>query len=271
MSTRMPAIPAIAATLLASSASVMGATAGPSQDAEPFRWEGRLGGGRTIEIKGVSGSIEATAATGETITVVAHRRGRRDAPSSVAIEVVEHSGGVTICAVYPSRDGRNECLPGSAGRMSVQRNDVEVQFVVRVPAGVGFVGRTVNGDVSVDDLPDSAEGYSVNGSVRISSRGLVQAETVNGSIVAAMGRSDWADPREFRTVNGSITLDLPAGTTTRFRAETVNGSIGSDFPITLHGRVSPRRLHGIIGGASSSRELLVSTVNGDIRLRRGTR
>jgi hypothetical protein len=241
----------------------------PQQNAEPFRWEGRPAAGRTIEIKGVTGSIRALAASGDRVEVVAQRRGKRDDPSSVAIEVVEHPQGVTICAVYPSVHGANECAPGSAGRMRVDRNDVEVDFTVRVPADMEFVGRTVNGEVEIEDLPGSAEAYSVNGSVRVSSRGFVQAETVNGSIVAAMGRSDWSEPREFRTVNGSITVDLPDGIATTFRAETVNGSIDSDFPITVSGRVSARRLQGVIGGSgASSRELVLSTVNGDIRLRR---
>jgi DUF4097 and DUF4098 domain-containing protein YvlB len=58
---------------------------------------------------------------------------------------------------------------------------------------------------------------------------------------------------------------------TRFRADTVNGSIDSDFPVTVNGRVSPRRLRGVIGeSASPPRELLLSTVNGDIRLRRAS-
>ena len=60
-----------------------------------------------------------------------------------------HAGGVTICAVYPSRDARkpNECPPGDGGRMNVQNNDVSVRFTVRVPAGVTFVGKTVNGEI----------------------------------------------------------------------------------------------------------------------------
>ncbi len=45
------------------------------------------------------------------------------------------------------------------------------------------------------------------------------------SIVASLGRSNWSDGIEFRTVNGGITLDLPVGLSAEVRAETVNGSI----------------------------------------------
>jgi hypothetical protein len=240
----------------------------PQAAAEPFRWEGRLARDRTVEIKGVTGDIHVTEAKGDRVEVTARRLGRRDDPMAVRIEVVEHAEGVTICAVYPSSDGRNECRPGVEGRMHVNRNDVEVDFEVRVPAGIAFIGRTVNGGVDIDEVSGNVEAYSVNGSVRIGSRGFVQAETVNGSIAAVFGRTDWSDTREFRTVNGSITLDLPDGLSTSFRAETVNGSIDSDFPVTVNGRVSSRRLQGVIGENAGSRELLLSTVNGDIRLRR---
>jgi hypothetical protein len=44
---------------------------------------------------------------------VATKHGRRSDPAEVEIEVVEHAGGVTICAVYPSPGSRpNECRQG---------------------------------------------------------------------------------------------------------------------------------------------------------------
>jgi hypothetical protein len=242
-----------------------------AQSTQPFRWEGRLPAGSVLEIKGVNGQIHAGPAAGSGVTVVADRHANRHNPADVTIEVVEHEGGVTICAVYPSPDGSNECRPGSSGRINARDNDVRVDFTVQVPAGVHFVGRTVNGDVEIDEVPGNAEAYAVNGSVRLASRGFAQAETVNGSITASLGRADWAHAREFRTVNGSIALKLPADVSAAFRADTVNGSITSDFPVTVSGRVSPKRLRGTIGSTEpepASRELVLHTVNGDIQLRR---
>ena len=47
--------------------------------------------------------------------MTAQRTGRRNDPEDVRLEVVEHAGGVTICAVYPSKDAArpNECRPGA--------------------------------------------------------------------------------------------------------------------------------------------------------------
>ena len=248
---------------------VTAALAAPSARGEDFRWSGAVAPGKILEIKGVNGGIQAGPASGSEVEVTAHKSGRRSDPSEVEIKVVEHGGGVTICAVYPNPSGGrpNECQPGSGGRMNTRDNDVKVEFSVRVPEGVRFVGRTVNGGVEAEGLTADAEVYSVNGTVTVTSSGLARAETVNGSITAAMGRADWSGPLELKTVNGTITVELPASTSARVEASTVNGGIDTDFPLTVTGRFGPRHVSGTIG--SGGRELTLQTVNGGIHIRRG--
>jgi hypothetical protein len=211
--------------------------------------------------------VSAGPASGTEVEVTAVRKGRRNNPEEVRIEVVQHGDGVTICAVYPDVDGRpNECRPGSEGRMSVRDNDVNVTFTVRVPAGVRFVGRTVNGDVEADGLGGPVDVRTVNGSANFSTSSYGSAQTVNGSIRGTLGSAGWTDDLAFKTVNGSITLTLPADTNTEFRATTVNGDISTDFSVNVTGRVNPRRLVGTIGGGG--RALFLETVNGSVTLRR---
>jgi putative adhesin len=233
-----------------------------------FHWKGKVAAGKTIEIKGVNGDVRAVAGSGD-VEVTAVKHARRSDPDDVKIEVVEHEDGVTICAVYPS-DGRrqNSCDAGEGGHMSVRDNDVTVDFTVRVPTGVRFVGKTVNGGVSAADLSSDVAANTVNGSIRISTSGFAEAQTVNGEIVASLGRATWSEALEFRTVNGGITLDLPAGLSTEVRARTVNGDIVTDFPLMVTGRLGPRSLNGTIG--SGGRRLALETVNGSIRLRKST-
>ena len=235
-----------------------------------FQWRGRVASGQSIEIKGVNGSVHAVAANTNEVEVTAVRSARRSDPASVRIEVVTHAGGVTICAVYPDVPGRepNRCEPGSGGRSNTHDNDVNVQFTVRVPAGVTFIGRTVNGGVDAASLESDAEGYTVNGSVKLSASGLVRAGTVNGSITVTAGRADWTDNAAFKTVNGDVTLTVPASLNAELRAETVNGSIESEFPITVTGHITPRRLRGTVG--AGGQELSLATVNGSIHLRKGS-
>jgi hypothetical protein len=239
--------------------------------AEDFHWQGRVAPGRAVEIKGINGGIEARAAEGTEVVVSAHKRGRASDLDQVKVEFVEHEGGVTICAVYPARSSSrpNECRPGdgnSGGGNS--KSDVEVDFTVRVPKGVRFVGRTVNGGIEAEQLPDEAEAYTVNGSVRVSAGGEVRAETVNGSIRAAMGRADGKGPLSFKTVNGGITVEMPASAAADVHAETVNGSIETDFPLTVKGKFVGRRVDGVIG--TGGRRLDLETVNGSIALRKAS-
>lgn len=242
----------------------------PGPEQQEFHWQGKVAAGRSVEIKGVNGSIRAEATSGNLVEVTAVKRGRRSDPSSVKIEVIEHDGGVTLCAVYPSDDPSrpNECKPGKGGRMNVRDNDVQVNFTVRVPSGIHFVGRTVNGDVDVTSLAGNVDASTVNGGIDISTSGYAQAGTVNGSITASMGSADWAGRIEFETVNGSITVELPAGTNTEVEAETVNGDISTDFPLTVRGRFNSRHISGVIG--TGGRELEFETVNGSITIRRAS-
>lgn len=246
---------------------LVAAAAGTAQ-AQDFEWQGRVARGNAIEIKNINGDVEATRGSGDQVEVTAVKReGRRGDPDDVTFEVVEHEGGVTICAVYPDSGRRpNECRPGSDGRMNTRDNDTEVHFTVRVPAGVDLIGKSVNGDVRVDGVPGNAVARTVNGDIEVTAAGAVQASTVNGSIDASMGTAAFEDDLEFNTVNGSITLELPDGVNADVSASTVNGGMETDFPLTVEGRWGPRHLRGTIGRGGPRIEL--ETVNGRIALRR---
>ena len=231
-----------------------------------FQWRGSLSPGQTIEIKGVNGTVHAGLSTTGQVEVTARRTAQRSNPADVRIEVVPHSGGVTICAVYPAAPGRepNTCQPGAGGHSSTRDNDTSVRFEVRVPAGVDFAGRTVNGSIEGESLQSDSQAQTVNGSVKLSTTGRATATTVNGSVNVELGRTDWPDGATFKTVNGGITLTLPGVVDADLQAETVNGSVTSDFPITVTGAFNRRTLRGRIG--SGGHTLTLSTVNGSIKL-----
>jgi hypothetical protein len=233
---------------------------------EAFQWSRAIPAGKAIEIKGVNGDIVASRAAGQEVEVRATKHARKSDPDQVTIEVIEHEGGVTICAKYPDVDGKkNVCGPGDKGQMNTHNNDVRVDFEVRVPTGVRLIARTVNGEIRADALESPVEAATVNGAVRISTSGYASAETVNGSIAASLGSAEWTGPISFTTVNGRIDLRLPAKLDADVRAETTNGSIETDFPITVSGRFGKHRLRGTIG--KGGRDLELETVNGNITLR----
>src|SRR5437764_201304 len=99
----------------------------------------------------------------------------------------------------------------------------------------------------------------------------IEIKGVNGDVRAIARSGDGegtagGDAVDFSTVNGGITLTLPANLSTEVRASTVNGDIETDFPLMVTGRFGPRRLNGTIG--SGERRLALQTVNGSIRLRK---
>jgi hypothetical protein len=260
---RLRTCAAVAALLLASAS-----TSAARQTANPQSWRGAIAAGNVIEIKGVNGDIRAVAASGGEVEVSAVIKGNRSNPAEVRLDIVQHGEGVTICAMYPSPDGRpNECQPGSGGRMNTRDNDVTVDFTVRVPPGVRFTGRTVNGDVNAEGLGGAVRISTVNGDANFSTSAYGEASSVNGSIRATLGSTAWTDALSFKSVNGSVNVDLPADASTDIKVATVNGRISTAFPITVSGRVQPQRLNGTIG--AGGRSLEIETVNGSITLRKG--
>lgn len=249
----------------------LGLAVATTASAQDFNWHGRIAQGKRLEVKGVNGDVRAVLASGAEAVVNATKHARRSDPEEVEIKVVESEDGITICAVYPTPPRarqENTCEPGDRWHTNTENNDVVVDFEVRVPAGVVFNGKTVNGEMSAEGLRADVQASTVNGSVRVTTTGLAEASTVNGSVYVEMGRADWPDELDFSTVNGKITLILPAKLDTEVRASTVNGDMESDFPMTVSGRFGPRRWRGTIG--AGGRSLSLSTVNGEIRLRKGT-
>lgn len=254
------------------------------EKSQDFHWVGPIASGQSIEIRGINGGITAEPAPGSDLEVFAVKKGRRSDPASVDIKVVPHAGGVTICAVYPNEysDGNNSCQPGgtafnsegkpqnreSSGTINVRNNDVNVEFKVRVPSGVAFVGRTVNGEIAAKALNGNVDSRTVNGSIDIATAGYARARTVNGGISARMGRADWKDTLDFKTINGGIDLDFPASLNTTIDAETFNGDVESDFPLKVLGRISRKHMSGTIG--EGGRELLLKTLNGSIRVKKSS-
>jgi Toastrack DUF4097 len=250
----------------------------PQNESRPdeFHWSGRVAPGSAVEIKGINGDIRAEPPTGDEVQVVAAKRSRRSDVNSVTVKVVEHAGGVTICAIYPNKNSGNPntCEPGPGGqgnssaKTNVRDNDVRVDFIVRVPPHIGFIGRTINGEIGATSLASNVVSRTVNGSIKISTSGYAEATTINGEISVKLGDANWPQTLVFTTINGGINLDLPSNASTELKAETLNGSITSDFPLNVNSLTSRRRVSGRIG--EGGRELILKTLNGSINVRLGS-
>ena len=141
---------------------------------------------------------------------------------------------------------------------------VQVEFIVQVPKEVVFVGRTLAGNVEAIGLESDAFLSTLFGDVRVSTTRLATAKTMAGSIVAAIGLTDWGRDLVFQTMTGDITLEVPSTTNAEVEASVTAGNITSDFPLS---QTLPGVMHGTIG--VGGRKLKLATMQGDIRLKRG--
>jgi len=256
-----------------------------AQDSERWNWRGTVARGGTLEVRGIQGSIRAAVASGSAVEVTAIKHGDDD-PADVRIEVVEGSDGVTICAVYPGRG--NSCEPGG-GHMNVRHSDVEVDFQVRVPAGVRFEGVQVSGDVEVVGLGAGADASSVSGDVVVRDvDGRVTAHSVSGSVTLEQVDGDEVNAQtvsgdvrfsgpirdggryRFKTLSGDVTVSPDGALNADVSVSTFSGDLDSDYPITMSGgrRHSHRNsFDATIGNGNAT--LALESFSGTISLRRG--
>lgn len=186
-----------------------------SADSDDFRWRGKLKFGATLQIKGIRGTIRAEPAANDEVEVVATKRGSGNL-NEVKVQALDYAGGLMICSVYPSWDASRsyECLPSSEkslGGINAEVNgaradikfpggsggeirmvDVNVDFVIRVPRGVGFVVHSVYGDIN--------------------------ARALEGDVIV-------------QSVFGNVHVDIPAAANANIKAKTTLGGISSEFPL----------------------------------------
>ncbi|HMF90166.1 MAG TPA: DUF4097 family beta strand repeat-containing protein [Candidatus Angelobacter sp.] len=229
-------------------------------DARKFHWNGKLATDNVIQVKGINSSIDARRAAGDEADVTADISGPH--ADEVRIEVVPNSDGITVCEIYRSH---NSCEGGNSSDHDSSYNHIRIHYHILVPSTVRFDGRTVNGGVTAENLDRRVKAMSVNGSVRVSTKSWAEASSVNGAVVAAMGSADWTGSLHISSVNGSVTVALPADANVDVSFSSVNGHFSSELPVTTQS-VNRSRMEGRIG--SGGRDLRLSSVNGSVEIKK---
>ncbi|MDH3451932.1 MAG: hypothetical protein OEN20_05890, partial [Gammaproteobacteria bacterium] len=157
---------------------------------ETFAWSGQVASGDRIEIAGIAGDVTFTLGMGDEVEVEAVKSGRRDDPSSVTIEALEHAAGVRICTLYPDVPGQapNTCTPG--GTLSSRNNDVEVDFTVRAPPGRTLEAGVIGGHLTAVGVQNDVELRSLGGNIVISTTEIAAASTIGGNVTVTIGSTD---------------------------------------------------------------------------------
>jgi hypothetical protein len=266
-------------------APVLGAQQQYGRDSDVWRWDGRVDAGHWMNVFNVNGSVDFAPSPDNMVHLLAEKRSNGREMDDIHYEVVQAGGNVTICAIW---NNNSRCEDGDVEpfhRNDNNENHSNVRITVQVPRTVRVGAHSVNGAVSVRDVGAEVKANTVNGALKVrnatgpvwattvnggvdvnTAAGPVTAETVNGNVDARMASLQGDDDMTFKTVNGSVTIYVPARFDAKFRFDTVHGGIDSDFPMTLSGRWGPRHASGTIG--NGGRDIRASSVNGSIELRK---
>ncbi|MEP6992396.1 MAG: hypothetical protein ABJA80_15800 [bacterium] len=258
-------------------AALLAPAVAPAQDrqttADAFTLSERVPAGAWIRVRNVTGQVHVRASTSDKVEVTATKSWRRGDPKDVSIETKKGSdGSILLCAVWANTstvctEDRYSTHNDDRGGRWNDRNDVKVDFEIRVPQGVKVGAWTINGGVSVEGATAEVRASSVNGGVEAtSSGGPVQASSVNGSVRAVMGRWDGDQDLNFSSVNGSVVAEFAGDIDADIDLSTVNGRFQTDWPVTITGRIDPRHLRATLG--KGGRRIRLSTVNGNVELRK---
>ena len=229
-------------------AALNGAPLHPAIQGDDFQWRRALAAGKTIEIVGINGSIDASGTGGREVEVLAVKRGAG---------AIRRPCGSTSWST-PTASPSARCIPtrrrgsptkrgrAARGRRNTNNNDVQVTWTIRVPEGVEFTGRTVNGEVVARRLTAETEVHTVNGDITVETASWATGSTVNGSIDGEMGRADWRGDADSTRSTAASPSTCPRADL-EVDASTVNGSMSTEFPLTIRGKWGPRRMSGTIG------------------------
>ena len=240
-----------------------------AQQQPDFRWEKALASGSTVSIHNLNGDITVTPSTSGKVEIVGVKHGSKRYFDEITLEVVETSRGITVCSIFKNVD--MEC-DDRGFRVHDHRgnrdwDDLQIDIEVKLPKDLLVDAHNVSGNVSVVGAEGDVRAGSVSGDVRMERLRVssIRASSVSGDVTVGIEALTGSGPLKFTSVSGNVTAELPKGIEADVTMRSVSGSLDSDFPLTLNGRMSRRSVDARIG--RGGREIEVSTVSGDVRLR----
>ena len=214
-----------------------------------------------VKVMEVDGNISVEASPNNEISLLATAKG------DLEIKKGQENDGLfeTTLVGDTLRIGRRE-KENKGFRFFWDVDDVQIDYVLRVPHTVSLAVTTVNGKIATKGVDGNMKAATVNGPIEIETAGThnLQATTVNGRVRAKFTQS--FQGARFKTVNGGVTATLPANASFAVNLSQVNGDFEASFPLSIHSNPGSRRVSGDVNGGQH--ELKIVTVNGDVQLAR---
>lgn len=235
-----------------------------------LHWERRISSGQTVHLRNINGDISVTPSSSGRVEIVGMRRGSSRSADRLTAEVTETSDGLMVCVVRMNSD--DEC-DGRGYHHHDDDNDnwgnASLNLEVRLPSSAEIDAKSISGNVDIVGAQGDVHAEAVSGDVRLERLRAtsVDARSVSGEISASVESLSGDGPLSFRSVSGDVKLELPRNLDANLSMSSVSGQLDSEFQMTLGGvsRSSRRRIEARIG--RGGRELNLTTVSGDVRLR----
>jgi hypothetical protein len=159
-----------------------------------------------------------------------------------------------------------------------------VHIVARVPRRAKLDLSTVNeGEIVVRDITGDLQLENVNGPITATNiNGSVIAESVNSPLVVGLAAVPAGGATSLSSLNGDITLTLPANVKTELHLDSGRGEVASDFELDVkpskpviernerRGGVSVKMENVIVATVNGGGPVIrIKTYNGDIKLSKG--
>lgn len=220
----------------------------------------KINTGGNLSVSNVNGSITVTGGDTDEIEVLAIK----SADSQKELDKIEIKIDQSADSVVIETE-----LSGSRRWLNWGGDGGKVIYKIKVPVSIDLDSiETINGSVNISGVSGDVRAESVNGALQLEDlSGDVQMETVNGSISAAFAKLGGQQKVKGSTVNGRMTLRLPADADVEINVDTLNGSIDAkDFDLESDKGFVGNDLNASIGSGSASINL--DTVNGAIKIQR---
>jgi len=181
----------------------------------------------------------------------------------------ETEGAAAIMASRVLIDGSGGQVRASGPEPERNNSWWSVTYEIFVPQTTDLTLTTHNGGINISDVRGRLAFNGVNGGVRLKRvAGEINGRTVNGGIdVELAGMGSDARQMELSTVNGGVTVTMPANYSARVQTETGMGRVQSDFPLPPEaGNSRSQRMDFTIGAGGPP--IHITTGNGSIRFKR---
>jgi len=220
--------------------------------------------GGYLSLENIDGDVTIEGWKKNQISISAVKRGKSKDLDRIKIVVdVDKYGGKDWIHI------QTEYVESEGGFLNFLRGAGSIDYAIKAPSDAILEDiELVNGNLKITGITGYLSLGTVNGSITATGMaGDAWVETVNGNLDLSFDKMGDGQSVDLESVNGAISLRIPAKANARVSAETLNGNVSSEFGLTVEkGEWVGRSMEGLVG--SGGARITLETVNGNIEIKK---